>query len=227
MKKILFLLFAIFFILNITPYAVNMEISDWAKTEVEEAINLGFVPQDMQNEYVKPITRAEFAKISVSFVAYQYDMDVDTMVKNYLSSHIDSQGNPLTFKEDSFADIKDSEHEYYIKCANSLSIVNGKGNGIFDPNSPITREEAATMLLRTYFCYGSGVKLGSKSEGVDAFYDKDEISSWADSAVRYMYQWDVMKGVSDTEYAPKEHYTKEQCYITFLRLDKVYAIRGN
>ena len=105
-----------------------------------------------------------------------------------------------------------------------MCIVYGRGDGIFAPDAPITREEAATMLLRVYFCYGGGVKLGPKSEGVDAFYDVAEISSWADSAVRYMYQWDVMKGISDVQYAPKSYYTKEQCYITFLRLNRVYSV---
>ena len=100
----------------------------------------------------------------------------------------------------------------------------GRGEGIFDPDAPITREEAATMLLRVYFCYGMGVKLGPRSEGVDNFADVSEISSWADTAVRYMYQWNVMKGVSEELYSPKTGYTREQCYATFVRLDQVYAV---
>ena len=206
-------------------YAVSTEISAWSKEEVEEAIHLGIVPEDMQNDYKNNITRAEFAKIAVMFVARHFDMDVDDVVEWYLSEHTDSDGNQLTFKDNTFTDIDNSEYEYYIKCANSMHIIYGRGDGIFDPNAFITREEAATVLLRVYFCYGSGVKLGPKSEGVDAFCDVKEISSWADSAVRYMYQWDVMKGVSDVQYSPKSHYTKEQCYITFLRLDRVYSIR--
>ncbi len=225
MKKILSLLFIILFVFQSTAYASNAEISAWAKEEVEEAISLGIVPNDMQNDYKNNITRAEFAKIAVMFVARHFDMEVDEVVEWYLSEHVDSDGNQLTFKENTFTDIGNSAHEYYIKCANSIGIVYGRGDGIFDPDALITREEAATMLLRVYFRYGSGVKIGPKSEGVDAFYDVKEISPWADSAVRYMYQWDVMKGVSSAHYAPKSHYTKEQCYITFLRLDRVYSIR--
>ncbi len=221
MKKTLFLLISILFVFHSSVYASDSEISDWAKQEVGEAIQLGIVPEDMQNNYKKSITRAEFAKISVMFVARHFNMDVDEVVEWYLSEHVDSAGKQLAFKENTFTDIEKSKYEYYIKCANSMYIVYGRGNGIFDPDAPITREEAATMLLRVYFCYGGGVKLGPKSEGVDAFYDVEEISSWADSAVRYMYQWDVMKGVSEIYYEPKSHYTKEQCYITFLRLDRV------
>lgn len=223
MKKILSLLFAIFMFCNVA-YASGTEISDWAKQEVEEAISLGIIPEDMQSGYTTNITRAEFARISVMFVAYHFDMTVEEVVEWYISNH-NNDGKPLTFKEDTFTDIKDCEYEYYIKCANSMYIVNGRGDGIFDPDAFITREEAATMLLRVYFCYGGGVKLGPRSAYVDDFYDVGEISPWADTAVRYMYQWDVMKGVSDTTYDPKGYYTKEQCYITFLRLDHVYSYR--
>ena len=224
MKKILFILIAALLVFQCTVYATDTEVSSWAKQEVDEAIGLGIVPEDMQNNYKEPITRAEFAKIAVVFVACHFDMEVDEVVEWYLSSHTEA-GKPLTFKEDTFTDIENSEHEYYIKCANSMNIVYGRGNGIFDPDALITREEAAALLLRVYFCYGSGVKIGPKSEGVDAFYDAGQISSWADSAVRYMYQWDVMKGVSESYYAPGASYTKEQCYVTFLRLDRVYSIR--
>lgn len=224
MKKILFLVLAILLVFSGTVYAVDTGISDWATEEVEEAIRLGIVPEDMQKDYQNNITRAEFAKMAVLFVARHFQMDLDDMVTWYLSKHIDSTGNPPTFQEHTFTDIADSEFAHYIRCANSLGIVYGRGEGIFDPNAFILREEAAAMLLRVYFCYGGGVKLGPKSEKVDAFYDAAEISSWADSAVRYMYQWDVMKGVSDTHYAPKAQYTKEQCYATFFRLDQVYSI---
>jgi len=225
MKKIATILFTLFFIFNNTALASTTGISDWAMVEVLEAINRGIVPEDMQSNYKNNVTRAEFSKFAVLFVARHFDMSVDETLEWYLSEHVDSYGNQLKFQENSFNDIEDSEYEYYIKCANSMNIVYGRGNGIFDPDTFITREEAAVMLLRVYFCYGSGVKLGPKSEGVDAFYDSEEISSWADSAVRYMYQWDVMKGISDVQYEPKSHYTREQCYITFLRLDNVYSYR--
>ncbi len=200
-------------------------ISPWAETEVQEAIALGFVPEEMQMGYQENITRAEFAKISVLFVAYKFKMPFEETMQNYLDVHINGEtGKPIEFRDDSFTDIEDSPHALYIKWADTLRIVEGRGNGIFDPDAPITREEAATMLLRVYFCYGGGVKLGPRSEGVDNFSDVSQISAWADTAVRYMYQWDVMKGFSETEYSPKTGYTREQCYATFLRLDQVYAI---
>ena len=224
MKRIvlLFLTFVMFF--NLSAYATQSDMSPWARGEVEKAISLGFVPSEMQSEYQENITRAEFAKIAVIFVARHFDMEVDEVVEWFLANKTEN-GQPISFKQGIFTDIDHSEHKYYIECANTMRIVNGREDGIFDPDACITREEAATMLLRVYFCYGGGVKIGPKSEGVDAFADKNEISPWADSAVRYMYQWDVMKGVSAKQYAPKMYYTKEQCYVTFVRLADVYSYR--
>ena len=225
MKKLLILLLTVFLISQHAVYASGAKISDWAMDEVQAAIQIGLVPEEMQCDYQSNMTRAEFAKLSVVFVAHHLSMEIDEAVEWYLCGHTDSSGKPLIFQKDTFTDIIESEYEYYIQCANSMGIVNGRGNRIFDPDSFITREEAATMLLRVYFCYGSGVKLNAKSEEIDGFYDAKEISSWADSAVRYLYQWDVMKGVSEGCYAPKEYYTKEQCYITFFRLQQVYSYR--
>ena len=216
-------MFTFLFLLQSVTYADSLGASVWAKEEVDAAISMGFIPEDMQNGYQENMTRAEFAKLSVLYVARHFNMEVPEMMDWYLSVHTEN-GGPMTFKEGVFTDIEDPEYKYYIECANTLVILEGRGEGIFDPDAYITRQEAAKMLLRVYFCYGSGVKLGPKSEGVDAFYDKAEIASWADSAVRYMYQWDVMKGVSANYYAPRAYYTKEQCYITFLRLADVYSI---
>ncbi len=224
MLKRLLSLLVLFALLSTGVAFANADVSTWAEEEVKEAIALGFVPEEMQTEYQENITRAEFAKISVLFVAHKFKMPFEEAMQNYLDIHIDGYGNPVTFREDSFSDIDASPHALYIKWADTLRIVEGRGDGIFDPDAPITREEAATMLLRVYFCYGGGVKLGPASEGVDNFSDVSSISPWADTAVRYMYQWNVMKGFSEELYSPKTGYTREQCYVTFVRLDEVYAV---
>lgn len=221
MKKTLVFLLA--FTMCMSTFVRAEEPSDWAGAEVAEAIELGIVPEDIRCDYKSCATREEFAMVSVLFVARHFDMEVEDMMDSYISTHVDSYGEPLTFRENVFTDIDDSPYKYYIECANNLGIVNGRGDDTFDPKASITRQEAATMLLRAYFCYGGGVKLGPKSAAVDNFADKDSIASFADTPVRYMYQWDVMKGVSDTHYEPLATYTREQCYVTFVRLWKVFS----
>jgi len=62
MKKILSLLLIISMIFgtNITIYGAGDEPSSWAKEDVMDAINRGYVPEHLQNNYQKPITREEF-----------------------------------------------------------------------------------------------------------------------------------------------------------------------
>ena len=47
-------------------------ISVWAKTEVENAIELGFVPLSLRDNYKRNITRGEFAKLAMFFLSVQY-----------------------------------------------------------------------------------------------------------------------------------------------------------
>lgn len=47
-------------------------ISAWAKTEVENAIELGFVPLSFRDNYKRNITRGEFAKLAMFFLSVQY-----------------------------------------------------------------------------------------------------------------------------------------------------------
>lgn len=47
-------------------------ISDWAKPEVEKAIELGFVPITLRENYKRNITRGEFSKLAMFFLSIQY-----------------------------------------------------------------------------------------------------------------------------------------------------------
>lgn len=225
MKKIIsFLLMLVMAFSCLAVSADVSKVSAWAEQEVKSAIEAGYVSKELQVDYQTNITRAEFAKTAVLFFAKKMNMETEDAVSFYMENHVDGFGNPLVFQKDVFTDAESHKDAAYIDYAYNLSIIQGRGEGVFDPDAFITREEAATMLLRVYFCYGSGVKLGPKSEGVDAFSDKKMISSWADTAIRYMYQWDVMKGISETEFDPRGYYTREQCFVTFERLDAVYSI---
>lgn len=47
-------------------------ISAWAKSEVENAIETGFVPLSFRDNYKRNITRGEFAKLAMFFLSVQY-----------------------------------------------------------------------------------------------------------------------------------------------------------
>ena len=73
------------------------------------------------------ITRAEFAKIAVSFFKYK-----DIAAENI------------------FADVAPgSWYESFIAAAAEIGLIEGYGDGTFRPNSSITRAEACTIINRT------------------------------------------------------------------------------
>ena len=100
---------------------VKEEPSAWAKALVEKAIAQGLVPQALQSKYTRSATRLEFCRLACTLYE-QLRGEVTT--------------------RSTFADTADPSVE---KMA-SLGVVAGVGNGRFDPDSPLTREQAATML---------------------------------------------------------------------------------
>ena len=75
--------------------------SAWANDEVYRALELQFVPESLQGDYQKEITRAEFAEIAIYFLATQYGYPATTkaslgagrnyQVEDFLTDYCDSK----------------------------------------------------------------------------------------------------------------------------------------
>ena len=224
MKKLLRFLMITAMILTTTLCAVNADndMSEWAAAEIEEAVELGIVAENLQKDYQKNITREDFAVTAMMFVAYQNNMDFGDMQYLYINGGSLSKvsADEITM----FDDLADSEYGNYIITAAAMGIVKGKGNNLFDPFSPITREEAAVMLSRVYTMYASD-KPAPESEVAD-IADSDSVSDWARDSVKKVYALNIMQGMPDGTFSPKNPYTREQCYATFVRLCKKAGIKS-
>lgn len=188
--------------------------SAWAKDEVDVAIELGFVPENLLSDYQKDITRDEFAQLAVSFCAFQlgYTKPLSSFLSDYQTNYRDGDGNTVSAVPESFSDATE-----YASVASGLGIVKGKGNGIYDPNGYITRQEAATMLLRAYHAYSSD---NTSAAPPSANYaDSAHFPEWAVESINQLYSWSVMTGDGNF-FLPDSHYTREQSILTFLRLDR-------
>ena len=104
------------------------EPSFWAENEVNSAIEKGYVPEDLQDLYTTDITRLQFARLAVSFLADIKGTTVEKMTANTADAP--------------FSDTNDKS----VAEAYALGILNGRGNGIFSPYDTITREEAAKVF---------------------------------------------------------------------------------
>ncbi|MDQ6418801.1 choice-of-anchor I family protein [Paenibacillus sp. LHD-117] len=92
----------------------------------------------------------------------------------------------------SFTDVEPSD--YYaaaVEWAASLGIVQGKGNGEFQPKAGITREQMATMIVR--FAAAMEFELPKLAEAV-AFTDAASIGDYAKEAVAAAQQAGILSG---------------------------------
>ena len=166
--------------------------SSWAEEQVNAAIDANLVPQALQSKYKQATTRAEFAALAV------------TLYENLKG--VISEG---TYSGFSFSDTNDIN----VRKAAAIGVVNGVADNIFAPNSPLTREQAATMLSRLANAIGKPL-----AKQAAAFSDSAQVSSWALEAVGQMQATGIMGGVGDNTFAPKSDYTREQSIMTIYRL---------
>ena len=167
----------------------------WAKPELEEAAAQGLIPDCLQGaDLTQPITRAEFAAVSVKLYEAM--------------SGLKAESAPA----DTFSDTKDAE----VLKAFALGVTNGTSveNKTFSPDDFINREQTATMLTRVYKKLNlEGWTLetdGSFKEAFKAlfeapapFADDELISSWAKDSVYFMAANGIVNGVGDNCFAPK------------------------
>ncbi|MGO4348327.1 S-layer homology domain-containing protein [Paenibacillus sp. MCAF9] len=185
-----------------TSAAVGDQPDAWAKIEVDEAISAGLIPAELQNNYKKLITRADFAKIIIRLLEVEKSQTIDEILAE----------KQVVLSDNPFTDTKVKE----VVAAYLMGIVKGKGNGKFDPSGSITRQEAAVMLTNTAKVLGYKVPADAS-----AFADNSIIASWAKPSVDFVSMHDVMKGIGNNKFSPKGTYTRQQAYITIMRLDIV------
>lgn len=93
------------------------------------------------------------------------------------------------------------------------SIVNGTNADLFDPNSPMTREQML-VILYNYMKY-KGYELPESH--AKPFTDESEISSWALEAVQALRDIGIVLGKPDNFFAPKATATRAEVATIFVR----------
>ena len=176
---------------------IENDISDWAALEVENAIELGLLPEHMQNGYLEDTTRERFCEVINGM------MKLDGLVISV---------KPSEPREYDFDDCKNPAVVYL----HNLGIVFGKGNGIFDPDGLLTRQEASTILYRLMKQYDLGYEIINTRAD---YGDLDQIADWALEGVNAVSDWGIMKG-DGINFMPMDKYTHQQAIVTIMRLYK-------
>lgn len=191
--------------------------SDWSRGEIQRSAACNLLPYELTQNYTKNITRKEFCDLIYRLIATEFSPVSDSRMGQWsaIDSVIYERGLTDKVNSISFSDCEDDK----IKFLSGADIIYGMGDGTFAPDESITREQAATILYRT------AQFLGNKTIPTSAklpYADEREISNWAKTSVATMKVMDIMKGVSESEFAPKGTYTVEQAIATMVRLYECY-----
>ncbi|MDF2652774.1 MAG: hypothetical protein K0Q73_8579 [Paenibacillus sp.] len=89
----------------------------------------------------------------------------------------------------------------------TCNIINGVGEGKFDPDGLLTREQAAVILKNTAQFLGTESKIETNSD--PTFEDDKEISTWAMIAVQYCSLNGIM-GAQGTIYSARKTIFQEK-----------------
>lgn len=173
--------------------------SNWAVSEVEAAMNAGLLPSLTGNPgFTDAITREQFAELVVQSVEVMLDRDLEAAPSNTFS---------------------DSSNASVLK-ASQTGIVNGVGEGKFEPKTTTNREQIATMIFRAirYIETESGKTVAPNAGSLAGFTDKDSVSSWATEGVGTLAANNIMNGTSATTLSPAKDCTVEESILLCYRL---------
>ncbi|MBR3933923.1 MAG: S-layer homology domain-containing protein [Clostridia bacterium] len=170
--------------------------SDWAKDEINTAIQSGLLPEKMFYDNLSyVVTRGEFAACVVNMYEKKYGKV------------------ELPETEIAFTDIKNHKYEEEIKKAYYLGITNGIATGLsentFYPDINIEREDIATMFCRAFkkanwqdWTLETDYKFALDYFGAPAFADDERISHYAKPSVYFMAKNGIVKGIGQNRFAP-------------------------
>lgn len=209
MKKVLSVVLAVALLFTATVFALaddagekedNSSVSlappsDWSKSDVEKAQALDITQDGINYRYKMAITREEFCEL-----VYNYCANVAEKAATFDG-------------ENKFTDT-DNPH---ILVLNAMGIIKGKSETRFAPEDYLTREEAATILLRLINAVHPD---WASTELYFEFSDNEKVSEWAMNSIQTICNMGIMNGVGNNYFAPKDFYTTEQAIVTIVRVYK-------
>ncbi|MGN1307218.1 MAG: S-layer homology domain-containing protein [Faecousia sp.] len=103
-----------------------------------------------------------------------------------------------------FDDFSDCTEKWYHEAVDFTvenGLMNGVGNGKFDPNGSMTRAMIVTVLYR---------EVGSPTVAEPSTFTDVPTGKWYSDAIAWAQDNGIVNGVSDTEFAPEASVTREQ-----------------
>lgn len=180
-----------------------IELSGWAETSVLRMDQLGLIPATVKAlPMTGTITRADLCQmVMLSYKLLTGCTDEDL-------------GQP----DEVFTDTTDID----ILNAYSLGIVNGRGNGIFDPDSPISRQDfftiSANFLRALDYSYIDDIYCD-----LTDYSDGDQVSRYASHPTQVMIAIGAVEGDNTGALNPKQNIVSQEALTVFYRIFNFYT----
>ena len=172
-------------------------VSSWAQADVEQAAQLGILPQSLQSAYQTAITRGEFCRLLSGYLAARSGVSAAEFCEN---RGID----PASV---SFSDTADAD----VRLIAATGVVTGYPDGTFRTDAAIARQDAAIMLKRL-----AGLFDVQAAGNGQSFTDAAQISDYAKDGVSFATAIGLMNGHANGSFAPRAQITREQAVITVM-----------
>ncbi len=182
---------------------------EWAKEAVEYLSGKGIVSGVGDKKYApgRNVTRAEFAKLLVNTLGYK------------------TAGGSTEF-----TDVDANEwYAPYIAVLAEKNITTGTGDGRFNPNVEITRQEVCTLIYRALTIEAAPAENEAEAkdeapvsdENKTTFLDDAEIDAYAKAAVKEMSGMGIIKGDTVGTFRPRDMANRAEAAVIFYRLLEV------
>ncbi len=179
----------------------DIDAKAWYKEYVDYVVAYGIFTGTSKTEFspTMNITRAQFVQVLANVSG------VDTTDRNVTTE---------------FSDVPAKKwFTPAVKWAAENGVVNGMGNGKFEPNANVTREQMCVMLVN--FAKFKEITLKAV-EDKENFADDSSISSWAKTAVYTCQKADIVNGKGAGKFDPKGTGTRAEASVMFTKFHKDY-----
>lgn len=170
--------------------------SAWAAEELKAAAAAGLVPAELRGNYKDPVSRLAVSGMFVRLLEAASGKSIGTLLEE----------RGLSLNYDAFTDTQDVN----VLAMNALGVINGVGEGRFDPEGTLTRAQIAAIINRI------ARVLGVETEGYTHSFTDVE-GTWVDGELGWPSSAGIINGVGEGRFDPKGLLTVEQAIAICLR----------
>ena len=190
MKRFLSLFLALVLLLGVIPSADAADFTDvpensWYRDAVQYAVNMGLMKGISDSQFAPETSMSRAMLVTV---LWRYAGSPKEGANNF-----DDVTNGLWYTD-------------AIAWAAENGVVTGVGNGKFDPDGSVTREQLAVVLYR--YSNAEGIDTSSR-KSLDSFPDAAKVSDWAAEPMKWAVSAGLITG-SNEQLMPQNSATRAQ-----------------